>query len=574
MCIRDSIEDALTRATEPLAELVRKEVLSAESRADASARTATGNVSFQVAAANGKTLDPAEAPEWLADVLALPAAHVSDPRLEHIVWPAVRLAGSGLLLTPDTLSRISAVFRAVNTSTHDQANRPVALDEAQRADARRAKEALGALRDAILPVDADALWCDLFHHAPSQWSMWSLKFLGGPRAFERAGQLLRRDSHAEPSDVGFAFISAMLRQRDDPRAWAHVLSVERLGRKKKDDWMGYTVRDIYQDLEERHGWSVRRADANLAPPFGLEADGAARFDYGGRVVTLRVDASLQVIVSDDTGKVHASLPGARKGEDRARVALHKKRMKWMRGILGRAIEEAKERFEDELCDTFSRSLGELREHVLSHPWKQFFVRSLIWGSYDGLELEHTFLCDADGSLMGADFGTLELPDDAIVRLVHPSELTDDARRAWSQVLADSEILQPFAQLQREVFTAQDWASENDRFGASSLGAKEATSKRLRDQPRWEQIPTRHSTRYGSIWFAQRRFDALGLCARLLFDERQWDFPVEGELERTPGLYVFRSASAKDPTDFSRVMLVDPSELPPRVTSELLLELRG
>lgn len=564
---------ALEGAPAKLAALLREELLSEQGQELADATTATGATSYQAAADTSPTLDLADAPGWLADVLALPAAFTPDPRHDAIVWPAVRLAGTDTLLPPDALAGIARALRAARAWRGDDENpMPEDLDDDARAALTRAKDALERLPEVLDARGADALWGALFHHAPSRWAMAALALLGGPGAFERAGQILRKDPHAEPSDVRRDAVGRALLARGDLRAWAQILSVPALARRQKQDY--FLQRDCHAKLAERHGWDRRRALANLSPPFGLGADGAAHFDYGGRVVTLRVDASLQVVVSDDTGKTLSSLPGARKGEDRVLVATHKKRMKWMRAILERAIADAAARFEDELRDMYPRTLGELRAHVLSHPWRRFFVRSLIWGTYDGLELDRAFLCDADGSLVGADFDTLELPDDATVRLVHPAELSEDARRAWSEVLTDSEIVQPLPQLQRPVLGPDDWEAERARFARASLGHKQETSKRLRAMEQWEERSTRHGTRYGRVWFPERAFPELGVRARLLFDARQWDFVVDGELEKTDGLHVFASASDSDPEDFTRVRPVPLDELPARVASELVLLLRG
>ncbi len=572
---QELVEVALTSTPDALAALIRDELFSKESQALVDATTVTGGPSYQAAAASSPTLDLADAPDWLAAILALPPEFPLDPRLEGITWPAVRLAGADTLLPPDALAAIARAIRTL-TDRNGQPERPVPeLDDVAHAAYTRATTSARELAGKLDPQGADALWCVLFHHAPIAPVAWALSVLGGPASFERAGQIIRKDSHCDLTKVYPSDLTHALLTRDDPAAWAELLSKESIGRHTPDSWSSSGhIKKVYAQLEERHGWDRRRSDSQLAPAYGLGPDGAAHFGYGARVLTMRVDSSLQVVVSDDTGKVYRSLPSARKGENRRLVATHKRRMKWMRAILERAIADASARFEDELRDMYPRTLGDLREHILSHPWRQFFVRSLIWGTYDGLELDQDFLCDADGSLMGPDFDTLELPDDATVRLVHPIELTEDARLAWSQVLADSEIVQPFPQLQRPVLGPDDWEAERTQFAKASLGRQQFLSKQLRAMDHWVERSTRHGTRYGSIWFPERAFSELGVRARLLFDARQWDFSIEGELEKTDGLYVFASASDTDPDDFRRVRHVPLDEIPPRIASELMLLLRG
>ena len=94
-------------------------------------------------------------------------------------------------------------------------------------------------------------------------------------------------------------------------------------------------------------------------------------------------------------------------------------------------------------------------------WKQLFVKNpvmhqfatrLIWGIYENGKLLQSFRYMEDGSFNTAEEEEYELPDNGRIGLVHPMELTGEEKEAWEQQLEDYEIVQPFEQLERSVYT--------------------------------------------------------------------------------------------------------------------------
>ena len=57
----------------------------------------------------------------------------------------------------------------------------------------------------------------------------------------------------------------------------------------------------------------------------------------------------------------------------------------------------------------------------------------------------------DGSFNTVDEEELELPEDAVIGLIHPIELSKEERDTWKEQLEDYEIIQPVEQLDRTVY---------------------------------------------------------------------------------------------------------------------------
>jgi hypothetical protein len=109
------------------------------------------------------------------------------------------------------------------------------------------------------------------------------------------------------------------------------------------------------------------------------------------------------------------------------------------------------------ADTFRACFAE-------HPLMGHVARRLVWGTYDEAGcLNDTFRVAEDRTFADHDDDTWELPDDAVVGLPHVLELPPDVADAWGDVLADYELLQPFAQLGREVCTLSEEERSSDEL---------------------------------------------------------------------------------------------------------------
>lgn len=75
-----------------------------------------------------------------------------------------------------------------------------------------------------------------------------------------------------------------------------------------------------------------------------------------------------------------------------------------------------------------------------------FAIGLIWGIYKEETLTGSFRYMEDGSFNTVDEEELELPEDAVIGLIHPIELSKEERDAWKEQLEDYEIIQPVEQL--------------------------------------------------------------------------------------------------------------------------------
>ncbi|MEC9398556.1 MAG: DUF4132 domain-containing protein, partial [Myxococcota bacterium] len=154
------------------------------------------------------------------------------------------------------------------------------------------------------------------------------------------------------------------------------------------------------------------------------------------------------------------------------------RLRWERlgKLCARQARFQSRRFERAMRQQRSWGIQTWCADILEHPLLGMLAHKLLWGVYDDNgALISTFRIDETGGLVDIEdelFGIDEAPERCI-QLVHPIQLPEDTLRAWSQVFTDYEIIQPFEQLSRQVWTfeaANDALEDLSKPFDSTFGA--------------------------------------------------------------------------------------------------------
>ncbi|MEU1367018.1 DUF4132 domain-containing protein [Streptomyces sp. NPDC005803] len=199
----------------------------------------------------------------------------------------------------------------------------------------------------------------------------------------------------------------------------------------------------------------------LVPDFGLDADGSTVVDYGTRTFTVGFDEQLRPYVQDSDGKRRKDLPQPGARDDAERAPAERKRFMALKKDVRTVASDQVRRLEAAMVAGRSWTAREFDELFVGHPLLWHLVRRLVW------------LCEADGettafrvaedrTFADAEDEAFALPGGATVRLAHPLRLGEELP-VWSELFADYEILQPFPQLGRAVFTPTEEEAGNHRL---------------------------------------------------------------------------------------------------------------
>jgi hypothetical protein len=203
----------------------------------------------------------------------------------------------------------------------------------------------------------------------------------------------------------------------------------------------------------------------LVPDFGLGEAGALVLDYGPRAFTVRFDEQLKPFVVDGAGKTRKSLPKPGAKDDPAVAEAAYRRFAQLRKDLRTVAADQVRRLEAAMVASRTWTLAEFRQCFAEHAFMGHLARRMVWlAAAGGGQIAFRLAEDRTYTDIGDD--ELELPADAVIRLVHPLHFDEAALTGWSQLFADYEILQPFPQLGRPVmrFTPDELATgELTRF---------------------------------------------------------------------------------------------------------------
>ncbi|GAB7045365.1 DUF4132 domain-containing protein [Catenuloplanes indicus] len=217
----------------------------------------------------------------------------------------------------------------------------------------------------------------------------------------------------------------------------------------------------------------------LTPVFGLGPDATFPLDFGSRTVIAGFDAQLRPWVADATGRRLRSLPKAAAADDAELAAAAHKRFAEVKKGVRKVAADVVRRLESALAEQRPWTGAELRA-LTAHPLLFPVGARLLWVTADGT----AFRIAEDRTFADAGDAPVPLDDDAEVRLAHPA-LGIDA--AWPEIFADYEIVQPFPQLGREVFTP----SEGERTSGTLTrfdGVKTGTGRLLGlERSGWRRI---------------------------------------------------------------------------------------
>ncbi|WP_158299694.1 DUF4132 domain-containing protein [Glycomyces paridis] len=174
----------------------------------------------------------------------------------------------------------------------------------------------------------------------------------------------------------------------------------------------------------------------LVPDHGVTDPAALAFDYGPRRFHVRFDHLLAPAITDETGKPRKALPkpGVRDDQALAKASLARYRRLVKTVATGAEAQVHRLRAAMHECRTWTPADFAA---LLAHPLVAPFAARLVWFSGRGFRIAE------DGAF--ADAHDREFTPNGPVRVAHPALLGAETA-AWTEILRDYEVLQPFRQL--------------------------------------------------------------------------------------------------------------------------------
>lgn len=327
---------------------------------------------------------------------------------------------------------------------------------------------IAQFRDACTPESLGDFAWDLFiawlaAAAPSKdgWAMGALGWLGNDDTARRLTPLIRN----WPGEGAHARAVAGLDVLATIGSDVALMLLNGIAQKVKFKGLQDKAREKIDAIAVARGLSAEELEDRLAPDLGLDEGGTLQLDFGPRQFRVGFDETLKPYVRDSHGARLADLPKPKKTDDATLSSAAVERFKLLKKDARTIAAQQVMRLEVAMCTRRRWERDVFERFLAGHPLVRHLVQRLVWGVYEvddgatahGGRLLQCFRVAEDGSYSDADDAAVELPLGERIRLglPHALELPTEISAAFAQLLADYELLQPFAQLGRENYTLTD-----------------------------------------------------------------------------------------------------------------------
>jgi predicted DNA-binding WGR domain protein len=275
------------------------------------------------------------------------------------------------------------------------------------------------------------------------WVLEALALLGDDETVRRLAPLIR----AWPGESAHARAVTALDVLRGIGSDVALMHLHRISEKASFKGLRAKARERLAEIADDLGLTSEQLADRLVPDLGLDERGTMLLDYGARRFTVGFDEQLKPTVIDEDGSRRAVLPKPSAKDDPELAPAAYARFGGLKKDVKVIAQDQVRRLERAMVAGRTWTSEEFRALFVEHPLVWHLARRLVWRTADGT----SFRVAEDRSLADSRDEELAIPHEAVVSLAHPLHLGEAELPAWSEVFADYEILQPFAQLAREVY---------------------------------------------------------------------------------------------------------------------------
>lgn len=207
--------------------------------------------------------------------------------------------------------------------------------------------------------------------------------------------------------------------------------------------VGAAALQALETAAEELGISIHELGDRIVPDFGFEGL-FKQFDINGEPYRAFIDSNFKIAYFNGDDKKLKSLPAA---AGKALKEEFKDTAKEVRDV----VKSQSPRMEYYLIIQRRWTKDQWQQFFLENPVMFIYATKLLWGVYtgDGL-LQDTFIVSDDTSILTVTEDEYEIEEEAVIGMVHPSQLNADLLQQWKQVFFDRAIETVFAQLDRKI----------------------------------------------------------------------------------------------------------------------------
>ena len=199
---------------------------------------------------------------------------------------------------------------------------------------------------------------------------------------------------------------------------------------------------------EELGISVHELGDRVVPDFGFNGL-FKHFNIAGEEYRAFIDSNFKIAFFNEENKKLKAIPAS------ASASL-KDEFKTIAKEVKDIVKSQSSRLEYYLIIQRRWSFQNWKKFFLSNPVMFIYATKFLWGIYNEQEqLTGTFICNEDTSQQNIEGDEIILAEDAVIGIVHPSQLSTEKLQLWKQQFFDLSIDPVFPQLDRKIPVMED-----------------------------------------------------------------------------------------------------------------------
>ena len=293
-------------------------------------------------------------------------------------------------------------------------------------------------------------WLEKGAEAKTKWAMYFAAIHGGNEAINCLTDYIKEWSKQSLNMRVALAVKAVNAIALNGSSYA-LMTVDNISRKYKSRAVRASAVDALANAANQLGLTTQELADKIVPDMGFDEKMCRTFDFGSRKFSVYLTPQLDIEIFEGEKKLK-NLPKIGVNDDPALAEKATADFKEMKKQMKTVVAAQKQRLEYVLMLDRKWTAEAWKALFVKNPLMHCFAIGLIWGIYENGSLKTAFRYLDDGSFTNSDDDEIELSEGMEIGLVHPLELTEDEKEAWLEQLDDYEIIQPFDQLRRKVYT--------------------------------------------------------------------------------------------------------------------------
>jgi Domain of unknown function (DUF4132) len=318
--------------------------------------------------------------------------------------------------------------------------------------------AIGDLKLLCDPVSLDTFGWHLFEAwltagAPSKenWALLAVGWLGNDTSALKLAPIIRH----WPGESQHARAVAGLECLREIGTDTALMQINGIAHKVKFQGIKTRAKQCMESIAADRRMSRDELEDRIVPDCGLDEHGSKVFDFGDRQFHLALADNLKPMVKDADNKLKADLPQPNSKDNAAKATASIAAWKLLKKQLAEVLKIQTLRLEQVMVNDRRWSVPDFELLLVHHPLMLILSQRILWANYSAEgKLLKTFRLTEDQSYADSSDKTCKLDKESRVGIVHPLVISKQDGKLWGEIFSDYNIIQPFPQLGRPVYTLE------------------------------------------------------------------------------------------------------------------------